>query len=406
MTPVNEVRVTESYVEDQEINLLELAQIIARRKMVIVKLCGLVAVLAVVYSLTLPNIYTATAKVLPPQKDSGGGGLSALLGQVGGLAGLAGGSLGLGGGADLYLGILKSRSVADAVIKRLDLAKEFKTRSPDDTRKILESVVKVQAGKDGIISINADSKNPRMAAQLANAMVEELGKKSVLLNLTKAGTERVFLEKRLEVVKQDLTKAEIDLKSFQEQHKAIKVDSQAAVTIQGIARLKAEIASKEVQLAALQGVQTDESPEVRMLQATLAKMRSQFAAMTGNSRSDSVIPVVGNVPNLGLEYLRLMRELKIQEAIFEQLTKQFEMAKLNEAKDSSSLQVLDEAVVPVRKSKPKRSLIVILATVTAFFVSIFWIFVREYFEKMPAEDKERCQKIKDSLAINWKKKPV
>ena len=143
-----------------------------------------------------------------------------------------------------------------------------------------------------------------------------------------------------------------------------------------------------------------------MLQSTLAKMRSQFAAMTGSSRSDSVIPVVGNVPNLGLEYLRLMRELKIQEAIFEQLTRQFELAKLNEAKDSSSLQVLDEAVVPVKKSKPKRSLIVILATVTAFFVSIFWIFIREYFEKMPDEDKERCQAIKDSLTINWKKKSV
>jgi tyrosine-protein kinase Etk/Wzc len=405
VTPSNEERVTESAVEWQEINLLELLQVIARRKMVIVKLCGAVAVLAVVYSLTLPNVYTATSKVLPPQKDSGGG-LSAILGQVGGLAGLAGGAMGLGGSSELYVGILKSRSVADAVVKRLDLVNKFKTKTPDDARNALEGSLKVQVGKDGIISISADSTDPKMAAQLANTMVEELGRKSVQLNLTKAGTERVFLEKRLEVVKQDLKKAEIDLKSFQEQHKAIKVDSQATVTIQGIARLQAEIASKEVQLATLQGFQTNESPEVRMLQATLTKMRSQFAALAGNSRSDSVIPVVGNVPNLGLEYLRLMRELKIQEAIFEQLTKQFEVAKLNEAKDSSSLQVLDEAVVPVRKSKPKRSLIVILATFTAFFVAIFWIFAREFFEKMPAEDKERCQEIKDSLAINWKKKPV
>jgi uncharacterized protein involved in exopolysaccharide biosynthesis len=404
---VNEERVTEPYVaEGQEINLLELAQIIVRRKMVIVKLCGTVAVLAVVYSLILTNIYTATAKVLPPQKDSGAGGLSAILGQVGGLAGLAGGAMGLGGSSELYVGILKSRSVADAVIKRLDLTKEFKTKTPDEARRALESSVKILAGKDGIISISADNKDPKMAARLANAMVEELGRKSVQLNLTKAGSERVFLEKRLEVVKQDLKKAEVDLKNFQEQHKAIKVDSQAAVTIQGIARLKAEIASKEVQLATLQGFQTDESTEVKMLQSSLAKLRSQYAAIAGSSRGDSVIPAVGNVPNLGLEYLRLTRELKIQEAIFEQLTKQYEMAKLSEAKDSSSLQVLDEAVAPTQKSKPQRSLIVILATVTAFFVSIFWIFIREYFEKMPDEDKERCRAIRNSLAINWKKKPV
>jgi uncharacterized protein involved in exopolysaccharide biosynthesis len=396
----------EPYVEDQEINLLELVQVIAKRKMVIIKFCGSIAVLAIIVSLLLPNIYTATAKVIPPQKDSGGG-LSALIGQIGGtagLAGLAGGVLGGGGNTDLYLGILKSRSVADAVIKRLNLATEFKTKSPDETRKQLEAVLNIKAGKEGIISISADNKNPKMAAQLANAMVEELDRKSVLLNLTKAGTERIFLEKRLVLAKQDLAKAETDLKSFEEQHKAIKVDTQATAVIQGIARLKAEIASKEVQLATLQGFQTDESPEVKMVQASLAKLRSQFAAMTGNSKEDNVVPVSGNIPSLGLEYLRLMRELKIQEAIFEQLTKQYEIAKLSEAKDSSSLQVLDEAVVPLKKSKPKRTLIVILATVTAFFMSIFWIFIQEFFEKMPEEDKIRWQSIKDSLSLGRKHK--
>ncbi|KAF0218556.1 MAG: lipopolysaccharide biosynthesis [Geobacteraceae bacterium] len=392
-------------MEEQEINLLELLQVIARRKAVIVKLCGVVAVLAVVYSLTLPNIYTATAKILPPQKETGGG-LSALLGQMGGLAGLAGGSMGLGGGSDLYIGILKSRSVGDAVVKRLDLKREFKTKTHEDARRALEGSIKVQAGKDGIITVAADSKDPKMAARLANAMVDELGRKSVQLNLTKAGTERAFLEKRLDVVKQDLKTAETDLKFFQERHKTIKVDSQAAVTIQGIARLKAEIASKEVQLATLQGFQTDESPEVRMHQTSLAKLRSQYAAMAGSGGGDSVIPTVGNVPNLGLAYVRLMRELKIQEAIFEQLTKQYEMAKLSEAKDSSSLQVLDEAVAPLKKSKPKRSLIVILATVTAFFCSIFVIFIQEYCERMPDEDKVRWQAIKDSLSLSRKKKAL
>jgi uncharacterized protein involved in exopolysaccharide biosynthesis len=392
----------ESSVEEQEINLLELLQVLARRKGVIAKFCGAVAVLAVIYSLLLPNVYSATAKVLPPQKESGG--ISALLSQAGGLGALAGGMVGQGGGTDIYIGIMKSRSVADAVIRRLDLAKEFKTTNQDETRKALESAVKVQAGKDGIISVTASSKDPKMAATLANAMVEELGIRSVQLNLTKAGTERVFLEKRLTVAKGDLQKAEDALRTFQERNKTIRVDSQAAATIAGIAQLKAEIAKTEVQLAALRSYQTDESPEVKMAQSSLAKLRSQLGSQEGRG-DGGAIPAVGNVPNLGLEYARLMREVKIQEAVFEQLTKQYEMAKLNEAKDSSSLQVLDEAVVPLKKSKPKRSLIVVLATVTAFFCSVFWVFVQEYFEKMSDDDRFRWQEIKSSLAIRRKLTP-
>ncbi|MBI2355252.1 MAG: lipopolysaccharide biosynthesis protein [Deltaproteobacteria bacterium] len=381
--------------EEQEINLLELLQVVVRRKAVIVKLCAAAAVLSICFSLTLKNIYTASAKILPPQKDSGGG-LSALLSQAGGLAGLAGG-MGFGGSSDLYMGILKSRSVADAVIKRLDLQNEFKTKTIDDTRKVLEGSVKFKAGKDGIISIDADSKEPKKAALLANTFVEELGRRSVQLNLSKAGSERIFLEKRLEVVKQDLKGAENDMRSFQEKHKTIKVDSQATVAIEGIARLKAEVVSKEVQLASLRNSMTDESNEVRTLQAGIARLRGQLGAMTGNGGSDNVIPAAGNVPGLGVEYVRRMRELKIQEAIFEQLTKQYEVAKLNEAKDSSAVQVLDDAVVPLRKSKPKRSLIVMLSTVTAFFVSIFVVFIQEYLAKLSPEDARMLGEIKQSL---------
>ncbi len=388
----------EQQVEEQEINLLELLQVIARRKMVIVRLCGTAALLAAIYSLILPNIYTATSKVLPPQKESGGG-LAALLGQAGGLAALAGGSLGAGNSSDLYIGILKSRSVADAVIKRLDLAKEFKSKSADDARKDLEGAVKIQAGKDGIISVAASNKDPQLAARLANTMVEELGRKSVQLNLSKAGTERVFLEKRLELVKVDLKRAEEELKHFAEMNKTIKVDDQAKVSIESIARMRAEIVSKEVQLASMRSFQTDESQEVKILQAAIGKLRAQLGTLAGGGRSGDTILNVGSVPKLGLEYARKLRELKIQEAIFEQLTKQYEMAKLTEAKDSSSLQVLDEAVVPHKKSKPKRSLIVLLTTVTSFFVALFAVFVQEYFAKMPVEDRQRWQEIKSALAF-------
>jgi uncharacterized protein involved in exopolysaccharide biosynthesis len=385
---------TETCDED-EINLLELVRVIVRRKMLIIKICTAAIVLSVCYSLSLDNIYTATNRFFPPQKENTSAAFSALLSQAGGLAGLASG--GLGGTADLYLGILKSRSVFDAVIKRLDLQNEFKKETIEDTRRAVEGVVKFKASKDGIITVSADSKDPRKAALLANTFVDELTRRSIQLYLVKAGGERDFLEKRLVVVRQDLKNAEDDLKSFQDKHKTIKVDTQVTVAIEGIARLKAEIVSKEVQLAALSSSRTGESSDVKELQAGISKLKSQMGAMVGSGGADSVIPAAGNLPALGVEYLRKMRELKVQEAVFEQITKQYEVAKINENKDSSSLQVLDEAVAPSRKSKPKRSLIVMLSTVTAFFISIICIFIQEYLSKLTPEDAEIVRDIRQSL---------
>jgi uncharacterized protein involved in exopolysaccharide biosynthesis len=389
----------EERVED-EINLLELLRVVVRRKMLIIKICTAAIVLSVCYSLTLKNTYTATSRFLPPQKESTSAAFSALFSQAGGLAGLAGG--GLGGSTDLYLGILKSRSVADAVIKRLDLQKEFKKKNIDDTRKAFERVVKFKGNnKEGIITVTADNKDPQKAALLANTVVDELTQRSIQLYLVKAGGERQFLEKRLGVVKLELKKAEDDLRAFQEKYKTIKVDAQATVAIEGIARLKAEIVSKEVQLATLSNSRTGESSEVKALQAGISKLKSQLGNMVGSGGADNIIPSTGNVPALGVEYLRKMRELKIQEAVFEQLTKQYEVAKINEHKDSSTLQVIDEAVAPSKKSRPKRSLIVLLATFTAFLSSIVIIFVQEYLSKLTVEDAEIIAEIKQLL---WLKK--
>ena len=189
---------SEDVIEEQGVKLLELMQVLVKRKMLIIKTCSIALIVSVAYSLTLPNIYSATARILPPQKDTGGG-ISALIGQAGGLASLAAG--GLGGGGDLYVGILKSRSVNDAVVQRLGLVKHYKAEGLEAARESLGGAVKVQAGKDGIISITAEDKSPEMSSVLANTFVDELGKTTVRLNLSKAGTERLFLEKRLELVK-------------------------------------------------------------------------------------------------------------------------------------------------------------------------------------------------------------
>lgn len=378
-------------IEEQEINLLELVYVLVKRKMFIVKFCCVAIVLSVAYSLTLTNMYSATAKVLPPPKESSG--LSLLLGQAGGgLAGLASG--GLGGPSDLYIGILKSRSVGDAVIKKLDLMRVYKAKTLEQARRSLEGAVKVQAGKDSIISITAMNKNPTLSAQLANSFVEELGRTTVRLNLSKAGTERLFLEKRLDLVQKDLKTAEDELKVFSQHNKIVQVDSQAKASIEGIARMKSELASREVQLSVLHSTRTEQSNEVKMQETGIQRLKTEISRLSGSQSGGEGIPSMGNVPAVGLEYSRKMRELKTQEVLFEQLTKQYEMAKLNEAKDSSSFQILDEAVVPIRKSKPSRALIVIMATLTALFVSIFIVFVQESFLKMSSGDKEIIDNIK------------
>lgn len=377
--------------ETQEINLLELLHVLLKRKMFIVKVCAIAAVVSVAYSLTLPAIFSATARVLPPQKDAGGG-LSALLGQAGGLAGLA--AAGFSGGSDLYVGILKSRSVGDAVIQKFELQKVYQTETLDDTRRIFNKAVKVQAEKDGIITITTEDRDPKRSALLANALVEELGRTTVRLNLTKAGVERVFLEKRLELVQKDLKAAENDLKSFSEKNKIVHVDSQARASIEGIANLKAELASKEVELSVLRSKQTEESSEVKALLSGINRLKREIGRLAGSDGDTQGIPSVGSVPQVGLDYSRKLRELKTQEAILEQLTKQYEMAKLSEAKDSSTLQVLDDAVVPVRKSKPKRSFIVILATVSACFLSILYVLGTEFIAKLSADDRKIVENIK------------
>lgn len=384
---------------EHELNLLELLTALVKRKRLIIAITLTAAVASVIYSLLLSPIYTATAKVLPPQKE--GGNLTTALGQLGGIAAAVGLGGGFGGSAELYVSLLKSRSVADAVIKQLDLMNEFKAKTADDARRKFGVTVKVQAGaKDGVITISADALKPEMAARLVNATVEELGRRSVQLNLAKVNNDRVFLEKRLEIVRKDLRKAEDEMRIFAQQNKAIQVDTQAKASIDGIAKLKAELASREVQLAAKRSYQTDESPEVQILVAGMDRLKSELGALAGSGGGNGDgIPAVGNVPSLVLEYTRRLREVQTQGAILEQLSKQYELAKINENRDTSTLQILDEAVVPDTKSKPKRALIVIIATFTAFFSAIFLSFILEYLEKLPESEKQMLINIKRQLNV-------
>ena len=373
--------------EKDMVDLLDYLQVIARRRRMICWVTGLAFVLSIVISLLLPKIYSSTARIIPPQQDQGL--MAAMMGQMGGLAGLAGGMLGSGTTGDLYVGMLKSEAVKDVIIDKFKLMDVYEEDYRLDTYEALDDAATIEIGrKDGIISITVEDEEPARAAEMANAFVGELEKLSVALNITGAGQNRKFLEQRLVKAKLDLARAEDNLKAYQAKNKALDITEQAKVTIGGVAQLRAQLAVQEVQLASLRSYLTDENDEIKTVKASIANLKAQIASLESTSKGSS-IPSVGSVPALGQEYLRLMRELKIQETIIEFITKQYEMAKFTEAKDVSGVQILQKATVPDKKTKPKRTLLVLGITFATFMFAVFLAFVLENVKWMSPGDRER-----------------
>jgi len=340
----------------------------------------------------LPNIYTARAMILPTQDDKNM--TSSMMAQLGGLASLAGVSV--GGGpttTDLYVSLLGSDAIKDPIIDRFKLMEIYKTKFRTQASKRLDQTVSITAGKkDGIVSIYVDEKDPKRAADLANAYVDELGRLLIRLNISGAGQNRAFLEERLIKAKADLAKAEDDLKAFQSKNKTVNAPEQAKASIEGIAKLRAELVSREVQLNSIRRTYTESSQEVKNLKSTVDQLRSQVARLEG-SGSGSAIPTVGAAPALEQEYIRLMREFKIQESLVELLTKQYEMTRINEAKDVAPFQVILLARTPEIKSKPSRAGIVKSAAVTALFFSLVLAFAKERYSHLEEADKRRWKRL-------------
>lgn len=373
------------------IDLLEYLEVLVKQKRLVLRSTLAAFVLSLAVSLLLPKVYSATTKILPPQQDQGLMGM--MMGQMGGMASLAGDLLGKGSPADLYVSILNSEAVSDAIIDRFKLMQVYDQEFRLDTYQALGKKVEIGAGKkDGIISITVNDEDPKRAAEMANAYVEELGRLTVRLNVTGAGENKVFLEERLTKAKADLAHAEDALKGFQARNKVVSVTDQASAAIGGIAQARAQLVAQEVQLAALQRQFTDSSQEVKNAKAAIANLRRQLGGMEGSGSGGS-IPAVGSVPELGQQYLRLMREFKIQETLVELLTKQYELAKLNEARDVDGVQVIQKARVPDKKSKPKKAIIVLAATFAAFLASVTAAFVREFAGNMQPEARERWSRL-------------
>jgi uncharacterized protein involved in exopolysaccharide biosynthesis len=334
--------------------------------------------LVLMLSLLLPNMYTATTRILPPQQTQSMA--SAMLGQLGPLASLAGHDLGLKNPNDIYIAMLESRIAGDALIQRFDLMRRYRSRSMDKARRELAQRTAVINGKDSIISIAYDDEDPRRAADISNAYVEELSKISATLAITEAGQRRLFYENQLRLAKEQLSGAEAALRVTQESTGLIEPEAQAKAIIESVAGLRAQIAVKEVQLRSMSAFATDANPDYVLTRREIAGLRGQLSQLerdTGAQPKGDLQIATEKVPEAGMEYLRRYRDVKYHETIFELVAKQYEMAKMDEARDIAVIQVLDPAIPPEKKSSPQRLSLVLVAVFGAALTAMLVAILRE-----------------------------
>jgi uncharacterized protein involved in exopolysaccharide biosynthesis len=377
---------------EQDPGILDALIFLARHKRILTLVPLGAAIAAAGISLLLPNIYAGITKILPPQQNQSASAI--LLSQLGGLAGMSGASLGIKNPNDLYVGILKSRTVADALIERFDLRMRYDLEDLHDTRRALEKRTSISHGRDGIITIQFEDEDRKLAAAVANAYIEELYRLTQTLAVTEAGQRRLFLEKQLQLTKDGLASAEMALRKTQETTGLIKLDDQSRAIIEAVANLRAQISAKEVQAGAMRAFATERNPEYYRMQQELAGLRAELARLerTNQLGSGDIFIPTGKVPEAGLEFVRRLREVRYYETVFELLAKQFEIAKIDEARDTSIVQVLDRAIEPEKKSRPHRSRIVIVTAVLAFLATLLIAFLRDLRERVRG-DPEQARKL-------------
>jgi uncharacterized protein involved in exopolysaccharide biosynthesis len=346
---------------------------------------GTALAIATVVAWLLPVGYTSSTSFIPPALSSNNSMASLVAGQ---LSAIGAGDI-LGGvksPGDLYAGILKSRSIASELVKRLDLMRIYRVKKESEAERILASNTDVTADmKSSIVTVDVRARNPALAHDLANAYMDVLRETNGRLALSQSSQRRLFFEQQLAKEKDDLEDAEVELKRTEEHSGLIEPAGQTEVEIGTIARTQADIAVREVQLAALRDSATEQNPEVIRLRSEIEDLQGQLARLQKGSESKSTATIpTSKVPELQLEYVRKEREVKYHEALFDMLSKQYEAARLDEARDAPVLQVLDPASYPDTKSSPKRSLIMLGGLCVGFIAGSLWVLARDPIRALSA----------------------
>lgn len=364
--------------EHAAIKLTDLLTWLGQGKRTIAAVTLLVCAGSLAVALLLPSWYTARTSLLPPGSQQQGGSAAALA-ALGSLGGLAGG-LGAKTPDELYVALLKSDSVVRVLDERFKLQNRYEAKNYEGLRRALPSFIRVSSDKKaGVINVEVDDKDPAFAAELANAHLGEVTRVLSRLAVSEAQQRRAFFERQLKETKENLIKAETDLRRVQETSGVIALDKQAEALITGVAQVRALIAEREVQLRVLRSGATAQNPDVMRLNTELQALRSEMARMEsarGDAGAGALNTPVGRIPEVAVDYVRARREVKLQETLLESMVRQFELAKLDEAKEGPLLQQIDVAMPPDHKSRPSRAVIVLVSTVMALLVSAVGVIVR------------------------------
>ena len=373
-----------------------------RRSLFYVTAAGLISFTLLAF--LLPNRYTAKARLMPPDYTSSistGMAMSAVSGDSGNagggapLMGLASRLLGLNTSGELIAGVLRSESLEDRVIQKFDLMKEYGAKYPEDARKKLEAKTDVQSDmKTGIITISVEDRDPRKAAAMAQEEVDGLNDLLAQVNTSAAHRERIFIGERMQKVKDELDSATKEFSVFASQNAAINIPDQVKAMVSAAADLQGQLIAAESQLKAMQQIYTDNNVDVRQMKALVAELRNQLNKFGGKDIKPSdgaklseneLYPSIRQLPLLGVRYLDLYRRNKINEAAFELLSKEYEIAKIEEAREVPSVAILDTPSIPRKKSSPHRLVIMFLGTAFSVAIGVGIILGRNRWEETEAD---------------------
>jgi tyrosine-protein kinase Etk/Wzc len=377
---------------EHEVDLLQLGTVVLSHKVVILKFALVSALLTVVVLLFMKPTYTAVASFLPPNSMSSTS--STLIGQLGSLSNAGGALGGLKDPTQIYVGLLSSRTIADDLIRQFNLAKVYGTQRPSQTEKALASHTEITSGKDTIITVSVKDHDPKRAADLANAYLDELHQQNDRIALTEAGQKRLFFQRQLEQEKNALAEAEVNLTRSQEQTGLILPGGQTRLQIETIAQTQADIASREIQLAAVSQAATAQNPDVVRIRSEIGALKAQLSKLENSgspARAGNVQIATSKVPEVTLSYVRQAREVKYHEALYELLLRQYESAKLDESRSAPLMQVVDYAVVPDSKSGPPRTLFSAIALVLGGFVGLAWVLAKHALNIMSQDSGNRIR---------------
>ncbi len=356
---------------EDSVSLWELAEVLRQHLVLLIvgPLLAGVAGLGIAFLLT--PTFTARTSLIPPQQQQSAA--ASALASLGALSGLAGAAGAVRTPSDQYVALMQSTTVADRLIDKFDLIQAYDAKLRVDARRELNSRSRFQVGKkDGLIVIEVDDEDPRRAAEMANQYVEELRRMTTVLAVSEAQQRRAFFETQLKNTRDQLVRAQQALQASGFNQGALRAEPRAAA--EGYARLKAETTAAEVRLQTLRDRLSDNAVEVQQQQATLNALRSQLA------RLEQAGEAAGSAAT-GPDYISKYREFKYQETLFELFSRQYELARVDEAREGALIQVVDPALPPERKSKPKRAQIALASTAGAFFVLCVLVLARHFWRE-------------------------